>query len=104
DTIGGLLAPQPLLVRVNSRSCITYHHTNLIPNVYELDDFRVRPTPDIIGQHIHLVKFDVTASDGSGNGWNYEDGTISPDETLERIAAINAGGGLRLADGTAQSL
>ena len=34
---------------------------------YEQDDFQVRPT-DIIGQHIHLVKFDVTSSDGSGNG------------------------------------
>ena len=31
---------------------------------------------DILGQHIHLVKFDVTSSDGSGNGWNYEDGTF----------------------------
>src|SRR5215475_8432553 len=104
DTIGGRRAPQPLFFRVNSRSCITYHHTNLIPNVYELDDFQVRTPTDIIGQHIHLVKFDVTASDGSGNGWNYEDGTISPDETLERIAAINAGGGLRLADGTRKRL
>jgi manganese oxidase len=37
-----------------------------------------------------LVKFDVTASDGSGNGWNYEDGTFSPDEIRERIVANNA--------------
>ena len=48
-----------------------------------------RPT-DTIGQHIHLVKFDVTSSDGSGNGWNYEDGTFSPEEVRERIFAYNA--------------
>ena len=104
DTIAGRRPPQPFFFRVNSGSCITYHHTNLIPNVYQLDDFQVRTPTDIIGQHIHLVKFDVTSSDGSGNGWNYEDGTISPDETIERINAINAGGGLRLADGTRRML
>lgn len=44
---------------------------------------------DVIGQHIHLVKFDVTSSDGSGNGWNYEDGTLAADEVRERIVAYN---------------
>lgn len=44
---------------------------------------------DVIGQHIHLVKFDVTSSDGSGNGWNYEDGALGADEIRERIAANN---------------
>ena len=34
------------------------------------------------------MKFDVTSSDGSGNGFNYEDGTFSPDEVIERIKAI----------------
>ena len=59
-----------------------------MPGYYELDDFQVRTPTDIIGQHIHLVKFDVTSSDGSGNGFNYEDGTFSPDEVIERIRAI----------------
>jgi hypothetical protein len=104
DTIAGRRAPQPLFFRVNSGSCVTYHHTNLIPAHYELDDFQVRTPTDIIGQHIHLVKFDVTSSDGSANGWNYEDGALAPEETVERITAINAGGGLRLADGTRRSL
>ena len=36
------------------------------------------------------MKFDVTASDGAANGFNYEDSTFSPDEVRERIAAINA--------------
>ena len=55
-----------------------------MPNYYELDNFQVRTPTDILGQHIHLVKFDVTSSDGAGNGFNYEDGTFSPDEVRER--------------------
>ena len=65
-----------------------------MPNYYELDDFQVRTPTDILGQHIHLVKFDVTSSDGAGNGFNYEDGTFSPDEVREVIENINKGGGL----------
>jgi hypothetical protein len=104
DTIAGRRAPQPLFFRVNSNSCVTFHHTNLIPANYELDDFLVRTPTDTIGQHIHLVKFDVTSADGAANGWNYEDGAFAPEETIERIEAINAAGGLRLADGTRQHL
>ena len=81
-------APQPLVMRLNSRDCAELWHTNLVPNVYELDDYQVKTPTDIIGQHIHLVKFDVTSSDGSANGWNYEDGTLSPDEVRERVRAI----------------
>jgi hypothetical protein len=94
DTLNFLRPPEPLFMRANSRDCISYYHTNLVPNIYEQDDFQVRTPTDILGQHIHLVKFDVTGSDGAGNGWNYEDGTFSPDEVLERIHAINAFGGL----------
>ncbi|MEK6287936.1 MAG: copper oxidase [Acidobacteriota bacterium] len=94
-TAGGFAKPpEPFFFRANTNDCITFHHTNLLPAVYELDDFQVRTPTDIIGQHIHLVKFDVTSSDGSGNGWNYEDGTLAPDEVIERIKAINATGGL----------
>ena len=56
-----------------------------------------------MGQHIHLVKFDVTSSDGAGNGFNYEDGTFAPGEVLERIHAINAGGGLQAFNSTTKS-
>ena len=95
-TIDGTRPPEPLFFRANTNDCIDFKHTNLIPRVYELDDFQVRTPTDIIGQHIHLVKFDVTSSDGAGNGFNYEDGTFSPDEVIERIKAINDGpkGGL----------
>ncbi len=93
-TLAGTRPPEPFFIRGNTNDCITYYHTNLVPGVYELDDFQVRTPTDIIGQHIHLVKFDVLSADGSGNGWNYEDGTFSPDEVIERINAINAFGGL----------
>lgn len=91
--------PEPLFLRANSYDCMTYVLANLVPNVYEQDDFQVRTPTDVIGQHIHLVKFDVTSSDGAENGWNYEDGTYGPNEVTERIHAINEMGGLYEAPG-----
>ncbi|MCH9650520.1 MAG: copper oxidase [Deltaproteobacteria bacterium] len=87
-TLAGTRPPEPLFFRANSGQCIEFQNTNLVPNEYELDDFQVRTPTDILGQHIHLVKFDVTSSDGGGNGFNYEDGTFSPEEVQERIKAI----------------
>ena len=54
----------------------------------------MRTPTDIVGQHIHLVKFDVTSSDGAANGFNYQDGSYGPDEVTNRIQAINSGGGI----------
>ena len=78
--------PEPLFFRANSTECIEYWLANVIPEYYELDDFQVRTPTDVLGQHIHLVKFDVTSSDGSANGFNYEDGTFAP-ETVGRRAS-----------------
>lgn len=88
--------PEPLFFRGNSGDIIEYWHTNLVPSYYIVDDFQVRTPTDILGQHIHLVKFDVTSSDGAGNGFNYEDGTFSPQEVQETIHAINAAGGINI--------
>lgn len=83
---------QPFFFRALSGECIEFRHTNELPKELALDDFQVKTPTDTIGQHIHLVKFDVTSSDGSGNGFNYEDGTFAPDEIASRIcAAKNAG-------------
>jgi hypothetical protein len=82
------MAPEPFVMRANTGDCVVYHHTNLVPHNYEQDAFQVKTPTDIIGQHIHLVKFDVTSADGSANGYNYEDGTFSPGEIRERIRAI----------------
>ncbi|HEX5727486.1 MAG TPA: hypothetical protein VFX98_18585 [Longimicrobiaceae bacterium] len=84
----GIRPPEPLFFRANTNDCITFHLVNLIPKDYLLDDFQVRSPTDVTGQHIHLVKFDVTSSDGAANGFNYEDGSFSPGETRERVAAI----------------
>ena len=88
-TLNGTRAPEPLFFRANSGECIVFESTNLMPSNLNLDDFQIFTPTDIIGQHIHLVKFDVTSSDGSANGWNYEDGTFSPEEVRERIHANN---------------
>jgi plastocyanin len=90
DTIDGTRPPQPFFFRATTGDSIIFWHTNLVPDYYELDDFQVRTPTDIIGQHIHLVKFDVTSSDGAGNGFNYEDGTFSPAEVRNRIKAISS--------------
>ena len=93
-TVDNTRPPEPFFFRTNTSDSIQFWHTNLLPSYYELDDFQVRTPTDIVGQHIHLVKFDVTASDGAGNGFNYEDGTFAPDEVQERIDSINAAGGM----------
>jgi manganese oxidase len=87
-TLAGTRPPEPFFFRANTNDCVTFHHTVLVPNVYEQDDFQIKTPTDLMGQHIHLVKFDVTSSDGAGNGFNYEDGTFAPDEVKERIIAI----------------
>jgi len=87
-TIDNMRPPQPFFFRANGGETVEFWHTNLVPDYYQLDDFQVRTPTDIIGQHIHLVKFDVTSSDGAANGFNYEDGVFSPDEVRARIFAI----------------
>lgn len=89
DTISGQRPAEPLFFRAKSGECIEFRATNLVPSTLNLDDFQIFSATDTIGQHIHLVKFDVTSSDGSANGWNYEDGTFSPDEVRERLHAHN---------------
>ncbi|MCA9470974.1 MAG: hypothetical protein KC594_02885 [Nitrospira sp.] len=84
---------EPFFFRAASGECIEFRHQNRIHKELQLDDFQVATPTDIIGQHIHLVKFDVTSSDGSANGFNYEDGTLAADAVEERIHAANAFGG-----------
>ncbi len=84
---------EPFFFRALSGECIEFRHRNELPKELERDDFQVRTPTDTIGQHIHLVKFDVMASDGSGNGWNYEDGTYAPDEVAERVCKGTAAPG-----------
>jgi hypothetical protein len=88
-TIEQRRAPEPFVLRLNTFDCTQYVQTNLIPKVYELDDYQVRTPTDVIGQHIHLPKWDLVSADGAANGWNYEDGILSPQMVVEVIEAIN---------------
>ena len=90
-TINGTKPPEPFFFRANTFEYIEFWHTNLVPDYFELDDFQVRTPTDVLGQHIHLVKFDVTSSDGAANGFNYEDGSFSPNEVVSRINGIKDG-------------
>ncbi|WP_395844648.1 copper oxidase [Cystobacter fuscus] len=104
DTQKGLRPPEPFFFRAESGECINFYPTNLMPKELEADDFQVYTPTDTVGQHIHLVKFDVMSADGAGNGWNYEDGTFSFQEVLHRIEKISAAGGAFAADGTVDTL
>lgn len=94
EDVGALLSkerpPEPLVMRLNTFDCAMYAHTNLVPSYFAGDDYQITTPTDVIGQHIHLPKWDLTSADGGANGWNYEDGTFSPLTVLERIHAINA--------------
>ena len=90
QTLTGDRKPEPLFFRARSGDCIDYRVTNLIPGALNLDDFQVYQGTDTVGQHIHLVKFDVTSSDGAANGFNYENGAFSPEEVRHRIEANNS--------------
>ena len=87
-TLNGTRPTEPFFIRANSNDCIEFQHTNLSAREMHEDDFQVQTPTDTIGQHIHLLKFDVLAADGSVNGWNYEDGTFSPQEIEDRLDAM----------------
>lgn len=88
-TLENIRPPEPFVMRMNTFDCANYLHTNLVPKEFYLDDYQITTPTDVIGQHIHLPKWDLTSADGSANGWNYEDGTFSPGAVRERIHAIN---------------
>ncbi|APR74863.1 Hypothetical protein A7982_00209 [Minicystis rosea] len=90
---------EPFFVRANSNDCVTFAASNLLPDSLVEDDFQIFTPTDVVGQHIHLVKFDVTSSDGAANGFNYEDGSLAAQGVKELINAANAVGGAFAADG-----
>ncbi|WP_437964396.1 copper oxidase [Sorangium sp. So ce260] len=99
-TLSALKPPEPLFIRANSGECLVSETTNLMPDALEEDPFQIFTPTDTVGQHIHLVKFDITSSDGGANGFNYEDGTFAAQDVVQRIEAANALGGALAVDGT----
>jgi hypothetical protein len=86
----------PFFFRANSGDCVMFYHTNRTPHELQKDDFQIRTPTDTIGQHIHLVKFDVMASDGGNNGWNYEDGTFARGALVERVEGAHKHGTVKV--------
>ncbi|MGN1224625.1 MAG: multicopper oxidase domain-containing protein [Ruminococcus sp.] len=66
----GKIRPEPLVIRANAGDCVEIRMTNLLPEFIEESPFQLKTLTDIIGFHIHLVKFDTIVSDGAANGWN----------------------------------
>lgn len=94
---------EPFFFRAESGECVEFLHTNRTHEVLKRDSFQVATPTDIIGQHIHLVKFDVTSSDGSGNGFNYEDGTMSW-EAIDMLAKASRAAGGAVTDSNGQAV
>lgn len=88
-TLAKIRPPEPFVFRLNSYDCAMFYQTNLIPEFYMVDDYQVTTPTDIIGQHIHLPKWDLVSADGAANGWNYEDGVFGAETVRNRIEAIN---------------
>ncbi|QIN81373.1 hypothetical protein GBA63_01090 [Rubrobacter tropicus] len=78
--LSGAKKPEPLFIRVNAGDCINFNLTNYLPNWYGGDAFVELAQTNMVGGHIHLVKFDVLASDGSSNGWNYQQAAFSNEQ------------------------
>lgn len=83
----GELRAEPLVIRANAGDCIELHTTNLLPEYLEGSPFQLRTITDIVGHHVHLVKFDTIVSDGAANGWNNIAGARKYETLVERFFA-----------------
>ena len=83
----GEIRPEPLILRANAGDCIEIRLTNLLPEFIEESPFQLRTLTDIVGFHIHLVKFDTIVSDGAANGWNNLAGARQYETLIERFFA-----------------
>jgi manganese oxidase len=72
DVLAGRKRPEPLFARVNAGDCIQFNVTNRLPNWFGADAFVKLAQTNMYGMHVHLMGFDVLASDGGSNGWNYQ--------------------------------
>lgn len=83
----GEIRPEPLVIRVNAGDCIEIRLTNFLPEFIEGNEFQRKTLTDIVGYHIHLVKFDTIVSDGAANGWNNIAGARKCETLIERFFA-----------------
>lgn len=78
---------EPLVIRAHAGDCIEVRLTNFLPEFLEGSAFQLRTMTDIVGYHIHLVKFDTIVSDGAANGWNNIAGAKYGETLIERFFA-----------------
>ena len=78
---------EPLVIRANAGDCIELRTTNLLPEFLEANAFQLKTRTDIVGHHVHLVKFDTITSDGAANGWNNIAGVRKYETLIERFFA-----------------
>lgn len=83
----GEIQPEPLVIRANAGDCIEVQLTNFLPERIEASAFQLETITDIVGYHIHLVKFDTIMSDGAANGWNNIAGARQYETLIERFFA-----------------
>ena len=69
---------EPLFLRANHGDVVELRLHNLL-GTSGIDHFDFPGHPVECGLHVHLVKFDVLAADGSASGWNYLSGASSPE-------------------------
>ena len=70
--------PQPLYPRANHGDIVEWRQHNSLGH-FAADQFDHGQLPVEVGLHVHLVKFDPLAADGSSTGWNYLSGASCRD-------------------------
>lgn len=65
--------PEPLFPRANHGDIVEWRFHNALSS-FPSDEFDLAMAPVECGLHVHLVKFDPLAADGSATGWNYLSG------------------------------
>lgn len=69
--------PEPIFPRANHGDIVEWRQHNVLP-AFNADQYDFAQLPVECGLHVHLVKFDVLAADGSSTGWNYLSGASAP--------------------------
>ena len=83
----GIIDVEPLVIRANAGDCIEVRTTNYLPEILPKTEFQLETLTDNVGFHIHLVKFDVIASDGGANGYNNMASAFYGETLVERYYA-----------------
>lgn len=84
DVRAGRITPEPLVFRANAGDCVIVRLTNHLPLWFGGNEFVRLQRTNLVGQHVHLVKFDPLGSDGASNGWNYVSGAFENQTLVER--------------------